>query len=58
LKYLTIQETAALLGKSPLTVRTWAKQGTIPAFQPVRGGRWLVDASAIEKITQPKGENK
>lgn len=39
-KYLTIQETAEIIGVTPLTLRNWDKKGTLAAYRnPVNNYR-------------------
>lgn len=45
--YLTIEETARLLRKSPETAKKWAQQGKIPAAKI--GRAYIVDKDALIK---------
>lgn len=44
---MTSEQVAELLGHSPVQIRLWAQQGTIPAHRGPNGRQWLFDPSDV-----------
>jgi len=49
----TVASLAAALDVTPKTVRGWIARGELRAAK--RGGRWLIDRSAVEELGAPQG---
>ena len=51
---LTVKDAAALLGKSPRTIRHLAQSGKLPAKR--KGGRWVIDRDALDSRVEIQAE--
>ena len=53
-RFLNVREVANEFGKSTETIRNWCETGLLPgAHQPVKGGHWVIPATALDQFGQP-----
>jgi excisionase family DNA binding protein len=52
---LTVKQVAALLGRSPSTVREWCAKGVLPGYR-LRGAQWRVSRADLRAFQQAERE--
>jgi excisionase family DNA binding protein len=48
--WYTTEEIAATLGRSPYTVREWARKGLVPAEKAQNGRGWLISQKVLARL--------